>query len=546
MDRGFVWERMLRKIEWGVAILLTGLAVCLHVVFMRHAGALWRDEVSTLNLATMPHLPEVWGNLHYDSFPVFWVMVLRVWAGLGLAGDQGLRLLGFLVGILVLVALWFNARVFKISLPIISLFLLGLCPTLIIWGDSMRAWGWGVLWILLTLGLVWRVTESAGVLNVTLAALAAIASVQSIYYNSVMLFAVCVGGVVVAARRRSWKTVVAVLGIGLAAAISLLPYLGVFQRGANNYLIMRRPYGVERFVGKIAEAIAIPGTSIVAIWGLLFLMGAGVVIFCRVRPEVFKATPAQRDLLYFSTTTLAAGLAAYFVFLANLRLPTQPWYYAALLAVAAVTLDAMLSVAANQANGRLLRLAFAVVVPAMVFLPVWRLAQRRMTNANVLAKTLAQSAVKGDLIVMNPWYCGASFDHYYAGAAAWVGLPDVKDYKLQRFDKIKEMMIMPEPSDAIRDVLEKMEATLKSGKRLWLVAGPIDLRTGAPAAHLLPAPSGPSRWYFGYYVTAWSKQAGAFVGAHAKDLQAVDLATGAPVNPMEDLKLIVVEGWREN
>ena len=457
-----------------------------------------------------------------------------------------MRLLGFLIGLAALGALWFNARVFKISFPIISLLLLGFCPALIIWGDSLRAWGWGVFWILLTLGLVWRAVESPTVLNVAFAALAAIGSVQSSYYNAVLLFAICAGGAAVAARQRAWKNAVAVAGIGLAAAISLTPYLGIFRRGAAEYIILKQPFGARRFLEKLNEAIQIPGTAMIAVWVLLLALGTGAAIYCQARPAALKATARQRDMLLFSVTTLITGVAGYFLFLKNLQFFTHPWYYAALLAVAAVTLDVMLSVANNQEQGRVGRLVFAAGVSAMAFLPVWRMAHVRLTNVDTLANTLAQRAAAGDLIVVNPWFCGVSFDHYYQGAAAWTGLPDVKDYKVHRYDTLKEMMMMREPAEAIRGVCDKMEATLKSGKRLWLVTGPIgSTDTGSPP-RLLPAPTGPSGWYFIYYGVGWSKLAGGFIGSHAQNLHGVELAADGPVSPYEDLKLLVVEGWREN
>ena len=152
-------RNILRKTEWGVALLITLVAVYLHSIFFRHAGGFWRDEAGSIILATRPTLSEVWSYLFYDSFPAFWVMVVRVWSELGLGSEHGLRVLGLLTGLLVLGALWFCARRLRISFPLFSLLLIGLSPTVIIWGDSMRAWGWGIAWLALTYGLMWRVVD---------------------------------------------------------------------------------------------------------------------------------------------------------------------------------------------------------------------------------------------------------------------------------------------------------------------------------------------------------------------------------------------------
>jgi hypothetical protein len=534
---------MLRKVEWAVAIVLTLLAAGLHLVFLRHGGALWRDEAGAINLAEMPRFSDVWAHLHYDSFPLLWVLVARAWAALGFAGDFALRFLGFIIGLAGLAALWFNARAFKISFPLLSLLLIGLSPTIIVWGDSMRAWGWGVLWILLTLGLVWRVVESPTAGRIVLAALAAIISVQSTYHNAVLLFAICAGGIAVAFRRRSWKSAAAILGVGTAAAISLLPYRGVFRRGADEYIVLRTQFGLAQYVAKLADAIRIPGTPIVLAWLLLVLAAVSVALFSQFRPQIFKVTPAQRDLLLFSLVTLTTAVAGFFVFLNRLALSTLPWYYAALLAVAAVALDIMLSVLANVAEGGKTRLAFVIVVLGLIFVPANRQVRIRLTNADVVAQTLSASAHKGDLIVLNPWFCGISFQRYYTGTAAWTGLPDVKDYRVHRYDTIKDFIMMPDPSAPAQALCERMRDTLKSGHRLWLVTGPIP--AGSPD-RLMSAPTGPSGWIWGYYGAGWSHQVAIFLDAHVTGGHEIQLPPVGVINPLEDMKLIVTEGWREN
>ena len=63
---------LLRKAEMSVGILLTLAAVYLHVIAATFAGALWRDEVAVLGLATLPTLGEVWANLDHEAFPMLW------------------------------------------------------------------------------------------------------------------------------------------------------------------------------------------------------------------------------------------------------------------------------------------------------------------------------------------------------------------------------------------------------------------------------------------------------------------------------------------
>jgi hypothetical protein len=38
----------------------SAVVVAVHVSVLEHAGAMWRDEVNTINLATSPSLVEIW------------------------------------------------------------------------------------------------------------------------------------------------------------------------------------------------------------------------------------------------------------------------------------------------------------------------------------------------------------------------------------------------------------------------------------------------------------------------------------------------------
>src|ERR1051325_3009789 len=144
------------RFEWGLCIAASLAGLWLHVVYLTHAGGLWRDEASSVHLATLPTLSQTWGMLGHESFPALFLGILRGWSALGLGrSDFGLRLLGFVIGLSLLAALWLNARLFGLSRPTVALAMLATNLTLVRWGDSLRAFGLGCLLILLTLGLVW-------------------------------------------------------------------------------------------------------------------------------------------------------------------------------------------------------------------------------------------------------------------------------------------------------------------------------------------------------------------------------------------------------
>src|SRR5690242_1819840 len=61
--------RLARMVEWTLAGILTVVIIFAHVRVFQYAGPLWRDEISSLRLATMPTLSAFWSALIYDPFP---------------------------------------------------------------------------------------------------------------------------------------------------------------------------------------------------------------------------------------------------------------------------------------------------------------------------------------------------------------------------------------------------------------------------------------------------------------------------------------------
>src|SRR5437867_12634317 len=114
------------KIQCVLGLAASALAVLFHLVFMFHAGALWRDEVNTAQFATFPSLAELWTSLKYDPFPLLSTVVLRLWTRAPWGEtDFGFRVFGLLVGAAGLAARWVNARGLGYSAPLISVGPLG-------------------------------------------------------------------------------------------------------------------------------------------------------------------------------------------------------------------------------------------------------------------------------------------------------------------------------------------------------------------------------------------------------------------------------------
>ena len=61
------------RVELLAAMALSLWVLLLHGLFLFHAGPLWRDEVGTIDFASLPTLSDIWHHLQYDNFPPLFV-----------------------------------------------------------------------------------------------------------------------------------------------------------------------------------------------------------------------------------------------------------------------------------------------------------------------------------------------------------------------------------------------------------------------------------------------------------------------------------------
>ncbi len=189
----------LRQPGWLAAILLTAIIAGLHFYFLLHAGGFWRDEVNLVNLANSHSL----AAMKKDSFPILMPLLVSGWSALGLArNDLSLRLLGMLIGLGVPAALWVAAWSARRPPPLLGLALFGFNSTLIVFGDSLRAYGLGCVLIMLTAAAVALLRQPSW-LRTGWLALLAILSVQALYHNAVLVGAICLGAWMVCWRKKT-------------------------------------------------------------------------------------------------------------------------------------------------------------------------------------------------------------------------------------------------------------------------------------------------------------------------------------------------------
>ena len=242
-----------------MAGLITVAVIWLHFFFLIHAGGLWRDEVNLVNLAGRHSL----GDMAKDSFPLLMPLIVRGWSVMGPGhSEAGLRLLGGLIGMGIIAALWAAAWTARRSPPLLGLVLLALNSTFMVYGDSLRAYGLGSLLIVLTARAACAFLQRSSPARAGWLALFAVLSVQALYPNAILVGAICAGSWAVCMRRKTWREAVLILGAGVAAAASLLPYLPTIVAGRSVTDVMRTGLKITHALGNLAGRHRFSGGTI--------------------------------------------------------------------------------------------------------------------------------------------------------------------------------------------------------------------------------------------------------------------------------------------
>ena len=536
----------LRIFEWLVIALLTVTAICLHFRFVTNVGGLWRDEANSVQVATLPHFAEIWRSLEFDSFPLLFFGILRAWTAVfGQENDAALRALGFIIGLGVLAALWLNAHRLGARAPVLSLALVGLNPMLIRYGDSTRAYGIGILLILLVFWSYWRLvqTPSPNLGKIALAGVFALLSVQCLYYNSVLLLAISAGAIAVALRTRAWRTIAIILTIGMLAAASLLPYLPMMRRMHEWTFLVSFPVTLPWLWLRICEVLSSPDPIAIWLWTGAFFVGLIAVVSLGIRRQM----PSP---ILFAAVSCLVAIPVYAVFLRVLSYYTQPWYYITLTILVACCLDILLGSSRDEAASttagllRGIRLLLAVALLSLATLPAWDELPTRHTNVDLVAATLRTEATRDDVIIATHWQYAVSLARYYHGPAEIITLPPIADHRFHRYDLALQQMRKPDP---LEPIYVQVEQVLRSGHRAFLIGALPYPRPGVrPPVVSLGYRETNGTWHGGNYDVVWPVLAGYFVYAHAKECRQipVPIPNRGRVQRHEHLALSVIAGWR--
>lgn len=362
-------------------------------------------------------------------------------------------MLGLYVGLFFLASLWLCSRWLGSRAPILSVALLGCLPAFIFIVGANRAYGLASGLLVLSFGTIWRMVEFPSWGRILVAGAICLLFAHCVYYDIVFLAAMLAGGAAVVLRRRQWKRLVALVGIGAVSAFSLLIYLPVIHRGTAFVPMMQWPFFQfsilwEKIGNTVtARSSAELGSNGPEIWLWVGLFVGGVVAALLMQRTSTRQTQDKEaastivrhraDLALFCGVSMIIGVAGHLVFLYRLNYYTQTWYYIEMLCLCAISLDGLLG--ANWPRLRpwgWLRIGFMAGIMIWSGKAAWQEAHTRRSNVDLIATVLEKSASEGDLIVVVTAFEAITFNQYYHGQTHWATAPPIDSHQVCRNDLI--------------------------------------------------------------------------------------------------------------
>jgi len=538
----FLSEKVLTRCELAAASLLTVFLVAFHAIFFLRAGPLWRDEISSLALATKPTVAEFWRSLPFDPFPACYFLLLRLWHGVGLGeNDLALRALGLLIGVSLIGAFWLSCYLIDKSAPLWPLALFALNPLTLEGGDSLRPYGFGLIWIALTFGFICRMAfDRFGKAIVLFAFVAALLSVQSLFTNAFILFAIGVGAAALLLQTKSWFTLGLIFGIGLIAAVSLLPYFPIMHATRDWAKIIATKNDIASVIAVGDDTIT--GAGAVARWAWLTL-GAGLLgaFLLAITHRLAAVLDLNRDRIIFAATTTVVAALATIGFLCTAQYLVFPRYFLPAMAIAALCAHVFWNSLPNRPGIRIIGLFLVLLIAVTELRPFGERANMRMTNCDEIAAVLEHRAGRDDLIIVTSFLYGVSFQRYYHGQTPWLAVPQIEDFSLHRWDLLKQAMARPDP---VPDLISRAEIVLRAGHKIFLV-GKLGPPLPTQPESFPPAPESAFGWQMEPYLAQWKSELTYWVEHHALHGSNLPIEERQSINRFESLGLFEVSGWRE-
>lgn len=535
-DRLIIAERVL-------ALVLTAVTLWLHGLNFAKAGGFWRDEANSITLALLPDLEKLWAALQYDSFPILHYLAIRGWTLMFGVDDTSLRLLGLVVGVLLIGALWLKADALGDRVPLVSLLLVGLNPVMVRSLDALRPNGLAALATVFAFTAVWAALRLTNVIRLVAATVILLLCAHLLFQSSLFILAIGIAAIATAFVRGGGRRA-GLMSLPFAVtALSLLPYAGHLREAANWAPVAGAMPDAKALLPGLLKVVGVPFPWMTWVWLLLAGVAAGgIVLGMKPSGGVDDEAAERFECALYCGVTMVIAAAVFMLFLAKgVAVSPQPWHYVPLLVLLVVAAEPLIGLCLEAGSRKIGLLLLAAVVAAVTLAPSLRQLQTRVTSMDLVAEAIAREAAHDDLVVLIPWFTGVSFSRYYQGMAPWMMFPSLKERSVHRYDLLKERMVRP---DSVADDLAAVVATLQRGGKVWVVGSAFAMEPGTEILPLPPPPLQGSGWSSAPYLSTWNKQLMATLATRSAGGE--QLSINAPFTFSQESPLIMVfQGYRQ-
>jgi hypothetical protein len=511
----------LTRPEYGIAALLTLGAIVLHVVLWANIGDPWRDEVNSVAVASAPTWSNILDSMPYDSFPVLYFALLRVWTGIFGDATASLRALGLCLGLGGLWATWWLARRLHAGPPLLILAMVAMSAAVIRYGDANRAYGLAFITAALMLGAIWSLLLDCSKKSIALAGIACVAAAHSSYQNSLLLLGIGSAAILASAINRRWRSAACIAAVCATTALTMAIYLPIISFTKSMMVLFPWSISVHDILGVFGETVSNGyGDWQKWIWLAAILVGLTIALLSLFIAIEQPASATRSDAMtrsLFVLLVIPMLMVIYTMFMIWSDYAVRPWYLLGLMLVLAAVIEA--GVASLPEPPRAMRiilpaLALVIGIPAAANAPTEL--KRRATNMPELIAAIEREGGPQDLVIITEWYVGLTFNHLYKGNKPWMTIPDMGRHSVHRMDILKARMM---DGQGIPRELEQITSTLHSGHRVFVIGNFARLSPQMLRSQLPPAPHPQFGWSSGNYTAYWAAQAGAALSSYASNAQ---------------------------
>lgn len=528
-----------KKVSRLLVLAALALAIGVHLTVFFHRGGLWRDEVSTANFASMRTPSELLEGMSFNTLPIALPLALfsagKVF-GPWVTSESILRPICFLVGIATPM-LWsvFPVRSRRIDTFVLVL-LQGASVTIAQWGDTLRAYGLGVLALNLLFFSLLRLAFKDDRVNRSLVSLFFLLAIHSCYQawplSVILMLAFAAFFLFSDGGYRRWHTAAFLLGVVMIGGLTLAPYRGLLARIAEVHKIVRVPeldaFGVMfRFVASLIQS------EVVFVAAALVLLGSAALSGLRMAQEPVpelrnKSRPKATNsvLLSVAGVTAISGVFFYCLQISLAKYVPYPWHFVLLLSFLSFPLSVALPLVVQRALHRNLVAALLLLIYVAQLPQSMSTLEKRFTNLPSIAKHLQGQANVSDMILVTPWESGISFKHHYQGKAEWQTAPPISDNSTNRFDLAAQWMAKPNFPGLTEEQQARIAEVLRNGHTVWVVGQLSVANSASELLFLPPAPTNEWGWRNGPYYEVWSRNLHTLLARNATHATVVEEAMG--------------------